>query len=589
MIRLISSDLPSFKTLKFNAGLNVFLADKSMGASDKQTRNGAGKTSLVELLHFIFGGNVDKASIFKNQKLVDWHFDVQFDLSGQTLTASRSGGIPKQIRVDGDCEGFCLKPQLQKKSGDQIYTADQWNAMLGHEMFGLTCWENETKGRPKFSPTFRMLFPYFVRRQYAGGFIEPQRNSEDQQQWDWKVGLSYLLGLDEAISGKFEVLRTKEADVKILKKMAKDGNFELLGSASDLRTRLAIAEERSERLRKRVASFHVVEQYKDMEAEATSLTLKIRQLNDENVEDSLLQNQLNASLEDETPPQTTHLLKLYEEVGLVFPQSVTRRFEDVEVFHKTILENRRAHLAGEIEASRARIKDRDSQKKSLDRRRAEIMNILRSGGALEHFLLLQEEAGRAEGETSTLRKKLEIAEQIETTKATLGVERAQLTMALQNDLKEREAVAKRAVLVFEQLSESLYINERTGNLYVSSGKNGVDIEIKIDGERSKGISNMQIFCFDMMLMQICRERGMGPGFLMHDSHLFDGVDERQVAKALQIGAACSEKMGFQYIVTMNSDAVPKEGFQESFDLKKHILPVRLTDEDETGGLFGVRF
>lgn len=48
-------------------------------------------------------------------------------------------------------------------------------------------------------------------------------------------------------------------------------------------------------------------------------------------------------------------------------------------------------------------------------------------------------------------------------------------------------------------------------------------------------------------------------------------------------------MGFQYLVTMNSDSVPKEGFQEEFDLKKHILPVRLTDEDETGGLFGARF
>lgn len=82
---------------------------------------------------------------------------------------------------------------------------------------------------------------------------------------------------------------------------------------------------------------------------------------------------------------------------------------------------------------------------------------------------------------------------------------------------------------------------------------------------------------------------IGPGFLIHDSHLFDGVDERQVAKALQIGAELAEKFGFQYIVTMNSDAVPKEGFGEGFNLEKYILPVQLTDEDETGGLFGVRF
>ena len=73
---------------------------------------------------------------------------------------------------------------------------------------------------------------------------------------------------------------------------------------------------------------------------------------------------------------------------------------------------------------------------------------------------------------------------------------------------------------------------------------------------------MQIFCFDMMLMEICQKQGRGPGFLIHDSHLFDGVDERQVAKALQLGAERAEASGFQYIVTMNSDALPKDGFRE---------------------------
>jgi uncharacterized protein YydD (DUF2326 family) len=48
---------------------------------------------------------------------------------------------------------------------------------------------------------------------------------------------------------------------------------------------------------------------------------------------------------------------------------------------------------------------------------------------------------------------------------------------------------------------------------------------------------MQIFFFDLMLTEISLKSGPGPGFLIHDSHLFDGVDERQVAKALQLGAS----------------------------------------------------
>jgi hypothetical protein len=39
---------------------------------------------------------------------------------------------------------------------------------------------------------------------------------------------------------------------------------------------------------------------------------------------------------------------------------------------------------------------------------------------------------------------------------------------------------------------------------------------------------------------------------------------------------------------MNSDAVP-EKLPEGFDFSKHVLPVRLTDDTEDGGLFGIRF
>jgi uncharacterized protein YydD (DUF2326 family) len=92
----------------------------------------------------------------------------------------------------------------------------------------------------------------------------------------------------------------------------------------------------------------------------------------------------------------------------------------------------------------------------------------------------------------------------------------------------------------------------------------------------------------MMLMQIASQRGLGPGFLVHDSHLFDGVDERQIGHALALGAQLAAKAGWQYIVTMNSDAIPTT-VPAGFDLQKHILPVRLTDEMEDGGLFGIRF
>lgn len=100
---------------------------------------------------------------------------------------------------------------------------------------------------------------------------------------------------------------------------------------------------------------------------------------------------------------------------------------------------------------------------------------------------------------------------------------AQLTKALRNDLHERDAIFREAILAFEALSESLY--ERAGSLTIAETGSGPQFDVHIDGQRSKGITNMPIFCFDLMLTEISLKQGRGPGFLLHDSHLFDGVSD----------------------------------------------------------------
>ena len=78
------------------------------------------------------------------------------------------------------------------------------------------------------------------------------------------------------------------------------------------------------------------------------------------------------------------------------------------------------------------------------------------------------------------------------------------------------------------------------------------------------------------------------GFLFHDSIIFDGVDERQRALALQLAAARSAEVGFQYICTLNSDMVPSKEFETGFDIRGFTRLV-LTDSDDQGALLGKRF
>ena len=586
MIRLLYSDLPSFKALRFHAGLNILVADKTMAATDRQSRNGAGKTSFVELIHFLFGSDAPKDSIFKHSALSATTFMLEFDLGDQTVVAGRCGSEPSKIQIrQGEAKTWPHKPKIHKKSDFPIISNEHWRIVLGQLIFGIGA--KKGNGDERFHPSFRMLFPYFSRRDESKGFLSPNRHAEKQQEGDQQIALSFLLGLDWSIPQQIEHLRHKEKALTELRRMAKQGTFpDMLGKAASLRTRMTVARGRADRLREQLASFRVVPEYRNLEREATTRQREINDLINANTADRELIAQLENALNDEQPPGLAQVEKLYAEAGVILPDNIATRFEEVQAFHRKVVENRKAHLTEELHSARTRIEARETQKSELDERRAQIMRIMQEGGALEHYTRLQSELSRHEAEAETLAKQYELAEKLESSQAEYDEERAHLLRRLQSDYREQADNIAAAILLFEELSGELY--EQPGSLTIDPTERGPKIEARIESSRSKGINNMQIFCFDMMLSIIAARRNIHPGFLIHDSHLFDGVDERQIAKALEIGAAHSKRHGFQYIVTMNSDDLPREGYKTDFKVEKHILPVRLTD-DEKGGLFGLRF
>ena len=583
MIHRLDSDLPTFKPLTFRPGLNILLAEKSEGASDRQSRNGAGKTSFLEILHFILGGDARPDSIFRSDALRDWTFRARVDVGSAPVSAARSGGKPSAIRLS-DADHLEFDDVLPGGSSENYLKNEDWKRVLGHHWFSLP---REDDGN-RFQPTFRSLFSFFARRHFGGGFERPTQHAAAQQTWDQQVSTSYLLGLDWKVSSRFQELREQERSLRALRKAVRSGDLgRYLGRAPELRTQLTLAESKVGQLRRQLDAFRVVDEYSELEQEADRLTGETGHIAQQNAADQALVKELRAALDVEDPPALGDLEGLYKEAGVVLPELVRHRLDDVQRFHRAIVENRRTHLDAEIRSAEQRMDQRNGRRAELDGRRRQIMQILDSGGALEHYTALREELGRMEGDSEALRQRLADAERLDNTKAELDIDRTRLIIALRTDIRERSGLVGNAIRRFEELSQSLY--ERAGSLTIADTRNGPNVEVHIDAERSRGITSMQIFCFDLMLAEMCAEQSRFPRFLVHDSHLFDGVDERQVAKALQLGAERAERFGFQYIVTLNSDAIPREGFSRGFDVRDHALETILTDATETGGLFGMRF
>ena len=589
MILFIESSIQTFKSVRFHAGLNVLLADAKPDSTEKQTRNSAGKTSLVEIIHFLLGANCDKDSLFRTDALINHSFSGVFEVGGNPLKVSRSGSDPSKIFIDDGVEKATRLTTKTDKSSNRSYISNaNWRVYLGHMMFQIPVIAGESAFDQPGAPSFRSLFSYFARRRTSGSFFNPEQHAQQQQRGDWQVNLSYLLGLDWEIPSEFQRVRDREKQLEQLKKAAQGNLFgQVIGTVAELRPQVTIADSNARKLREQLTNFEVLESYRDLAQRAARAKTEMQALSREAVSLQESLQYLDSALSAEMPPERDDLQQMYEAAGIELPDVALRRFEDVNRFYSSVIENRRTHLKNQISEVRQLIAQGDQRMGSLDAERRDILRTLEGRGALEDFLRLQSELAKLEASAASLRERFKAAEALESDSTQLEIDRTNLKRRLQEDYRERKDILDRAILIIAETIGELY-DDRTGRFVVEATENGPDFKISIEGDRGGGISSMEIFCLDLTLYRITTERLGGPGFLIHDSHLFDGVDERQIARALLLGQRAAGASG-QYIVTMNSDIFDRLPLPAEIKPAEVVLATRLSDETETGGLFGFRF
>jgi uncharacterized protein YydD (DUF2326 family) len=590
MILSIESSLKSFKPVTFRDGLNVLLSDKSAASTETQTRNSAGKTSLVEIIHFLYGADCDKDSLFRVPELIDCTFRGRFRIGGEEFTVERGGAEPAKVFLLAGGEERTDIPKKLDKASERFYVSNiNWKAFLGHRLFRLPRDERGTAFDEAYTPSFRSMFSYFARRRDSGGFICPERQAEKQHRSDWQVNLSYLLGLDWQVPFEFTKIRLREKTLEELRKAVKAGALgQVVGTVAELRPQVTIAEAKADKLRRELASFEVHESYKELSKRAAHAKSEMQGIVRRTVSMNENLEHLETALKSEKAPQRSDIQQLYEAAGIELPGLALRRFEEVSSFYESVVANRRVHLENEIANVKTQIAAEEAEVRRLDQERSTILQNLDGRGALDDFLTLQRELAEWDAQAATLRERFKAAEVLEGESTKLNIDRSNLQRRLQEDHHIRSAALAEATLIIADTIARLY-DDRAGRFVVQATDNGPEFRISIEGDRGGGISNMEIFCFDLALFKVVTASLGGPGFLLHDSHLFDGVDERQIAGALQLGLEATQGKGLQYFVTMNSDIFGRLPLPKTIDVNKVVLETRLSDDGEEGGLFGFRF
>jgi uncharacterized protein YydD (DUF2326 family) len=452
--------------------------------------------------------------------------------------------------------------------------------------FGLTSEETSEKYSPKFSA----LLSYFVRKARNGGFENSTLNASVQSGWDSQVCLSYLLGFDWRLPQQLQIKKDQKKDADTLYNMIKsgylsDGELDL----NKMQARLDFLDREVEQKRKEISSSKVVDGYRQHEVTANDLTARIRDLNEANLEDLDLVEGIEQALTEVEDAQVVDVESLYQQVGVFFSDQIRQRFEQVSAFHKKVAQNRETHLRREKKNAQERL---DSSKVEIIRLQnvlPEKLDLLRSGMAIERLTFLQSDLNRLEAEQGDLSQQIPRFRNITEDRRKLKREIDDLVDAIGEDVLERNEPRKAAVEIFAATSQFLY--DEPGKLVIgrSSGVGGLSIETDIVGKKSGGKNHMQVFCFDWLLAEASLKQDKFPGFLIHDSHIFDGVDGRQIGLALELAQKKCDELSVQYIVAMNSDDLQKiEVREDGFNPYDYVIDTVLTDEP-SGGLFGIRF
>ncbi len=589
MILGVRANREEFNEVHFSKGFNVVVADITKQSTQKDSRNGLGKTTLLNIIHFCLGGKEKIIEGLQSPGLEGWNFSVDLLIRGERITVTRATDKPSNIFTDADDEWFGLNIEQDNTQGlkqQNMFAyetnlrkrkTEEWKSYLGWGLYDLDS---------QSAATFRNLISYDIRRNQ---FENPFENYPRQSTKDIQISNAFMLGLNWQHAVKWQVLKDRKKNVDSIKRAVSEGDnllAEMLGTIGDLETERDRLIRETSKSEAELRSFRVHPQYVQIENEANVLTRRIHDLSNHVLQLKRLIDFHEDSLGEEQPANDSRVIELYNEAGVVLGASLAKRLEDVQVFHVQVTRNRQDYLRSEVKRLNLELENTRIEIETLSNRKAELMSVLQSHGALEEYSELQKLNLGNRTSLDVIENQIEQLNRIETETSQITIEREQLHLDARIDLDERKSL-KQAREVFSGNSEALY--EAPGRLVVNvDRKTGFKFDVDIPRANSVGISKMKVFCYDLMRAELWSQHDASPGFLIHDSNIFDGVDERQIALALELAERKAQECGFQYIVCMNSDAIPYNRFSDGFDIDEYVR-LRLTDNEPAGSLLGINF
>lgn len=589
--QLYSNQNHYFDPIRFNSGLNVVLAEIRLPQNRTKSSHNLGKSTLARVIDFCLLGKCDKNHFFKKRPdlFEDFIFFLEVELlSGQFLTIRRSVKAVSKIsfKLSDDSEADLTNMKDEDWTHFELAMAKAQGLLDGYLNFNdISPWK------------FRNTIGYFLRRQsdYDDVFKLQRHLGSDG---NWKPVLAKILGLDaELFKNRYDLkteIEQKSAEMALAENQAGTPIDQLEKIDGLIQLRQLEAKQKQAELDN--FNFEKVDAAKT-EVVVDKIDQKISELNERRYALTYNSRQVSASLKEDTVSfDPDKAKKLFDEVGVHFPDKVKIDFDKLIAFNKAITDERRQYLKEELAASKVELGNISRKLSGLNKDRSETLAFLKSEDIFTKYKELSAEISKVNADVAVLKKQQDVLNNIQGKR-----EELRRLHAENSDLR---SLAERHVRSVSQDPESLLATTRA---YFSSiieqvlgrkvlltvninSQGNLDFKADfVDGNElstseGDGTSYRKLMCvaFDLAVLRAHIE-GDFPKFVFHDG-IFEVLDPRPKQNLMEVIREYSD-LGIQSIITLiDSDAPPPTSIGGPPFENGEVI-ISLHDDGDKGRLF----
>ncbi|MFM1969098.1 MAG: hypothetical protein RL152_475 [Bacteroidota bacterium] len=564
----LKANQPSFKTVHFNpSGISIIVGKKEGDSAKnrKGTYNGVGKSLVIALVHFCLGGNEKKGL---TKPLKSWVFTLEFEINDQIYTSTRSTHEPTKIFLNG-----------------RAYKLESFREYLEGLLF-------ELPEEPVVFLKFRPLISRFIRPSIEG-YKSFDNAVPKEQDYARQLCNSFLLGLDPILAQRKFKLRTDLTEIKTLaKNISKDEVLkQFFHEGERVEFEVVSLTRKIISLEKKIANFIIADDLDALKREADTLSEELRSLRNRRV---LIENALRSiekSLTIQPDITSNELLRFYEEAKVQLTDLIVKEVREIEDFNQKLIGDRQKRLEVERRKLLSDLEDVKSKILTLGKIEDEKLKMLESTGALDDYRVLTDELSASRVRLERLESYQKLMEEYKIKQLQIENQLNEENIETINYLKRQKSIIDEDIFTFQELALQFYENKKSGiKIENNEGENLLryKIEAEIEHDRSDGINQVKLFCFDFTILK--NHFNHKVNFIFHDSRLLDPMDPRQRASVLNIAYEECRNHGFQYIISANEDAL--ESLRDEFDDKSFQevvmdnIILELTDASDATKLLG---